>query len=60
MTPDEDIATALRIESEVPAELKSFYLHCMNDKPMSQRETEQELRDGCILTHHVYLKCKPD
>jgi hypothetical protein len=25
---------------------------------MSERSTDQELRDGCILTNHVYL-CMP-
>ena len=50
---EEDINTALRIESEV--EDMPFYLECLNNKPMSERHTPRELRDGCILTHHVYL-----
>ena len=50
--PAKDIELALKIESEV--EDWVFYLECMNGKPMSMRTEAQELRDGCILTHHVY------
>ena len=58
MTAKEDILLALEIESGVSDEDWPFYMECMNRKPMSERKTDQEIRDGCILTHHVYLKCK--
>lgn len=51
--PQDHIDEALRIESEVTNSY--LYLECLNGLPMSKRTTDQELRDGCILTHHVYL-----
>ncbi len=56
--PQEHIDAALQIEKDVKADERDLYMECMNNKPMSKRETDQELHDGCILTHHVYLKCK--
>lgn len=58
--PQADIDEALRIEVEVPAGAQVLYLECLNGVPMSKRITDQELRDGCILTHHVYLVCAND
>ena len=55
-TPQRDIDTALKIEKEVPPHLKELYLECLNQFPMSKRKEEKDLRDGCILTHHVYLQ----
>jgi hypothetical protein len=55
--PQEDINLALEIEKNVPPNERELYLECMGDKPMSAREGYQSVRDGCILTHHVYLKC---
>ena len=34
------------------------YLECLNDKPLKDRTTAQEMRDGLILFHHVYLFIK--
>lgn len=53
--PQEDIDTALKIESEVSDENMKLYLECLNNKPMSERSEDRELRDGCILTHHIYM-----
>jgi hypothetical protein len=52
------IDAALAIESKVPEDDMDFYLECMGGLPMSERETPQELRDGCILIHHVYNKIR--
>jgi hypothetical protein len=30
------------------------YLECLNNKPLSERKTEREIRDGLILYWHVY------
>ena len=54
--PEADRQLALDIEQEA---LKNhddwlLYIRCMNDMPMSERISDQEIRDGCILTHHVY------
>jgi len=58
--PQQDIDLALQIEREVQERDWSRYLECLNDLPMSQRKSDQELRDGCILTHHVYLMSQVD
>ncbi len=55
--PQEHIDAALEVERQVPPERRELYLECLG-KPMSERSTDQELRDGCILTNHVYL-CMP-
>lgn len=52
--PEKDIYIALLIEKDVPQHLQSLYLECMNNKPMSSRKTDTQLRDGCILSH-LYL-----
>lgn len=58
MQPErEHIEAALQIERNVPKHLQALYMECMNNLPMSKRTTDQELRDGCILTHHVYAVC---
>jgi hypothetical protein len=53
--PDKDIQLALEIQWAVPEQYWPLYMKCMNNKPMDERNTPQELRDGCILTHHVFL-----
>ena len=30
------------------------YLDCLNQKPLYQRLTDTEIKDGLILYHHVY------
>jgi len=55
--PQEDIDSALQIERGVTDDLQALYLKCLHDLPMSKRTTNQELHDGCVLTHHVYQKC---
>lgn len=52
-----DIDLAIKYENAVKPEQMAFYLDCMNNLPMSQRKTNRELRDGCILTHGVYIFC---
>lgn len=54
--PKEHIDIALDIEHNVSEKQMRLYLECMNDKPMSQRITAQELHDGCILSQ-IYLMC---
>lgn len=49
-----DIAFAVSIEDNVPEDKWDTYLDCMNGKPMAERKTERELRDGCILINHVW------
>jgi hypothetical protein len=46
---------SLGIEKKVPKEEMALYLECMNNVPMSQRVSDIELHDGCILTNFVYL-----
>lgn len=33
---------------------KAFYMECLNDKPLKNRHTLQEIRNGLILYWHVY------
>lgn len=57
--PQEHIDEALEVERNVSDSDRELYLECLNQKPMSQRTTDRELRDGCILTG-VYRRCKPE
>ncbi len=50
MTPQADIDWAKSIEAALTPEQKPLYLEFLGDRPMSQRKTEVEIRDGCILT----------
>jgi hypothetical protein len=36
----------------------TLYLECLNNKPLKDRKTEQEIRDGLILFFHVYCQIK--
>ena len=33
---------------------KTMYLECLNNKPLTERNDKQEIRDGCILFWNVY------
>jgi len=55
--PQQHIDAAIGVEGSVTKDQMALYMDCMNDKPMTERVTGQELRDGCILTFHVFLKC---
>ena len=55
--PQADIDFALEVEKSVKPEEQELYLKCLG-KPMSERTTPQELRDGCILTNMVFLVCR--
>jgi len=55
MTPQEDIEQVMAIEEVAMVEDREEYLACLNGKPMAERHTEREVRDGCILVNHVYL-----
>lgn len=48
--PQEHIDHALAVEKTVRPHEMSRYLEYLNNKPMSKRTTDQQLRDGCILT----------
>lgn len=52
--PQADIDAALEVEASVTDETRDLYLECLSNKPMTARKTDQELRDGCILTFSVY------
>jgi hypothetical protein len=49
-TPQADIDWALRVEKSVTDANREVYLDYLNQKPMSERTADQEVRDGCILT----------
>ncbi len=49
-TPQKDIDWALSVEKNLKPEHRAKYLEYLNNKPMSLRKTDQEIRDGCILT----------
>jgi hypothetical protein len=36
---------------------RNLYLECLNNKPLKDRKTDQEIRDGLILFHHVFGVC---
>lgn len=55
---EDDIRAALEVEESVGAEEMDLYLECLNELPMSRRATDQELRDGCILTFHVFARVR--
>lgn len=50
MTNPDHIKAALEIENKVKPEERDTYLVFLNGKPMSERVTPQEQRDGCILS----------
>jgi hypothetical protein len=35
----------------------NLYRECLNDKLLKDRKTDQEIRDGLILYHHVFGVC---
>lgn len=36
---------------------RHLYLECLNGKLLKDRKTDQEIRDGLILYHHVFGVC---
>lgn len=36
---------------------RELYMECLNNKPLCERVTRQEKRDGLILYWHVYKVC---
>ena len=36
---------------------RNLYLECLNGKLLKDRKTDQEIRDGLILYHHVFGVC---
>lgn len=61
ITPQKDIDWALEIEKSVQDKDRKLYLECLcgssgkEGKIMSERNTPQEIRDGCILTG-IYVR----
>lgn len=55
-TPQKDIDRALSIEKAVTAAQMPTYLEWMDGKPMSERTSGWDIRDGCILTG-LYIQC---
>jgi hypothetical protein len=45
----------LTAESEYLRDDRDLYLECLNGKPLKDRTEKQEVRDGLILYHNVYL-----
>jgi hypothetical protein len=45
----------LQAELQYLQDDRDLYLECLNDKPLKDRSTDQEIRDGLIIFHHVYL-----
>ena len=54
----EDINFALNREWEVSQEDWELYMEYMNDKPMTSRTEDRELRDGCILSGLYHTRRK--
>ncbi len=48
----------LQQENSFLKEDRDLYLECLNNQPLKDRKTQQEIRDGLILFHHVYLFIK--
>jgi hypothetical protein len=36
---------------------RNLYMECLNGKLLRDRKTDQEIRDGLILFHHVFGMC---
>ena len=49
-TSQTDIDWALSVEKNLKPEHRNRYMEYLNNKPMSTRKTDIEIRDGCILT----------
>ena len=50
----EIVAGELKNEQTYLKTDRDRYMECMNGKPLSERVTPQEIRDGLILYWHVY------
>lgn len=48
----------LDAEAVALASDRELYMECMNGKGFDQRLTEQEIRDGLIIFHSVYMRIK--
>lgn len=57
MSLSEQRAHFLKMEEKYLQTHSKLYLECMNNKPLKDRVTEQEIRDGLILFHHVFGVC---
>ena len=53
-----DVDLLLRDEEKALRDDSVLYLECMNDKPLKDRKTPKELRDGLLLYWQVYRVCK--
>lgn len=49
-------ADTLVAERDVPEAERELYLECMSGRPMKDRTTYQDIRDGSILFWNVYMK----
>ena len=45
-------------EQEYLQKDRELYLECLNNKPLSERKTAEEIRDGLILYWNVYQVCR--
>jgi hypothetical protein len=54
-----DVDVVLEEEAALMPDEMDAWLEVCNGRPMSERKTEQEQRDGCILFHHVFRTIHP-
>lgn len=47
----------LEMEKVALQKERELYLECLNNKPLTERKTQMEIRDGCILFWNVYVIC---
>lgn len=52
---EEDIEKAREIEKTLGVQYSKLYNNCLNNKPMSKRVSDLDLRDGCILTWNIFM-----
>jgi hypothetical protein len=57
MTDREQLKFLLKCEEKWLQTHRDLYLECLNNKPLKDRKTDQEIRDGLILYHHVFGVC---
>lgn len=54
VSDEEKIALLLDNEQQYLQTHRELYLECLNNKPLKDRKTAQEIRDGLILYWNVY------
>jgi hypothetical protein len=57
MTDKEQLKHLLKMEEQYLRTHRNLYLECLNNKLLKDRKTDEEIRDGLILFHHVFGVC---